>query len=194
MMPISESAFKKAAEELNCEVAAVKAAAQVESGGRGFLPDGRPVILYEAHQFSKFTNHGYDKTHPKISSRTWNRSLYATGRTWVERGIKEHQRLELAASLNRDAALQACSWGMFQVMGFNWKDLGYKSIQAFVNAMYRNEDEHLDSFIRFVKFKKLDRHLRNKNWDAFAAGYNGKGYKQNRYDEKLEEAYKQFKG
>ena len=79
-------------------------------------------------------------------------------------------------------------------MGFNWRELGYKTLQAFVNAMYRSEDEHLDSFIRFVKWKKLDRHLRNKNWDAFAAGYNGQSYKVNRYDEKLEEAYKKLKG
>lgn len=193
-MAISESAYANAAKELMCEVEAIKAAAVVESSGRGLLPDGRPVILFEAHKFSAFTNHAYDKSNPQVSSKTWNRKLYATGKDWVERGRKEHQRLEQAASLDRNAALQSCSWGMFQVMGFNWRELGYKTLQAFVNAMYRSEDEHLDSFIRFVKWKKLDRHLRNKNWDAFAAGYNGQSYKVNRYDEKLEEAYKKLKG
>ena len=193
-MAISESAYANAAKELMCEVEAIKAAAMVESSGRGFLPDGRPVILLEAHKFSAFTNHAYDKSNPQVSSKTWNRKLYATGKDWIERGRKEHQRLEQAASLDRNAALQSCSWGRFQVMGFNWRELGYKTLQAFVNAMYRSEDEHLDSFIRFVKWKKLDRHLRNKNWDAFAAGYNGQSYKVNRYDEKLEEAYKKLKG
>ena len=189
-MSLTDGDIQEAAQELGCEVAAVKAVVAVESGGKAFLPDSRPVILFEAHVFSRLTNHGYDKTHPKVSSRTWNRSLYATGKDWKERGIKEHQRLELAASLDRDAALQSCSWGLFQIMGFHYKDLGYGSIQAFVNAMYRSEGDQLDAFVRFIKFKKLDRHLRNKSWASFAHGYNGAGYKANKYDEKLAAAYK----
>ena len=182
---LTQGDFEWAAKELGCEVSAIKAVDAVESKGEGFLPCGLPTILFEAHIFSKLTNHAYDKSHPKISSRKWNRKLYIGGKA-------EHQRLELAASLNRDAALQSCSWGRFQVMGFNWKLCGYSKLQAFINSMYRSERGHLEAFVGYVKGKKLDKHLRNKNWDAFAAGYNGEEYKQNKYDEKLQNAYTTF--
>ena len=40
---IVEKDYERVAQQLGCEVAAVKAVAQVESGGRnGFLRDGRP--------------------------------------------------------------------------------------------------------------------------------------------------------
>ena len=193
-MNLSEADFEWAAKELGCEVAAVKAVDDVESKGKGFLPCGIPVILFEAHVFSRLTNHGYDKSHPQISSRTWNRKLYATGKDWIERGRKENQRLELAASLDRSAALQSASYGRFQIMGFNWKVCGYRSLQAFINAVFRDERGQLEACIGYIKGTKLDRHLRNKNWDAFAAGYNGKEYKQNKYDDKLEAAYLKYKG
>ena len=43
--------YQKAAKELNCEVAAIRAVAEVESLKGGFLPDGRPKILFERHVF-----------------------------------------------------------------------------------------------------------------------------------------------
>lgn len=192
MLQLSD--FQWAAKELGTDVATIQAVDEVESKGKGFLPCGIPVMLFEAHHFSRLTNHGYDKSHPQISSRRWNRKLYATGKDFIERGRKENQRLELAASLNRNAALQSASYGRFQIMGFNWEICGYKSLQAFINAMWRDERSQLEAFVGFVKGRKLDRHLRNKNWDAFAAGYNGPEYKQNKYDDKLEDAYLKYRG
>lgn len=191
-MKLTEADFEWAAKELGCEVAVMKAVDEVESKGHGFLPSGIPVVLFEAHIFSKLTNGAYNKSHPSISSTRWNRKLYATGKDWIERGKKEAQRQELAASLDRNAALQSCSYGRFQVMGFNWEVCGYKSLRAFINTVYRNERGQLEACVGYIKGKKLDRHLRNKNWDAFAAGYNGKEYKQNKYDEKLEDAYLKY--
>ena len=45
--------FARAAKNLNVEIAAIRAVAEVEAAGAGFLPDGRPAILYEAHIFHK---------------------------------------------------------------------------------------------------------------------------------------------
>lgn len=196
-MSLSRAALEKAAKDLGCELAVIQAVAEVESTGDGFITlKGKevPRVLFEAHIFSRLTNHGFDKSNPDISSFRWNQKLYATGPNAQVRAEREHARLDKAAKLQRNAALQSASWGMFQIMGFNWQDLGYKSLQAFINAMYKSEDEHLDAFVRFVKFKKIDNHLRNKNWDAFAAKYNGPSYKKNRYDDKMEEAYERYKG
>lgn len=188
-MKFSDNAIKKAVEFLDVPSAAVKAAAFVESGGEGFLKDGRPKVLFEAHHFSRLTGGRYDKTHPNISSPHWDRSLYAEGKDSEERGAREHERLAAAAALDRKMALQACSWGAFQVMGFNWRILGYEGLQGFVNAMHKDADAHLDSFVRFVKVNKLDDELRDLNFGRFALGYNGPSYKANKYDTKLANAY-----
>ncbi len=193
-MTLTDADFAKAAVELNCDDAAIRAVAEVESPGKGFLPCGIPVILFEAHIFSRLTDHKYDKLYPDISSPRWNRRLYAKGTDWIDRGRKEAQRLEKASSLNRNAALQSASYGRFQIMGFNYEFCGFKTLQAFVNAMWRSESAQLSAFVAFIKTRKLDRHIRDKNWDAFAAAYNGPSYKLNKYDDKLEAAYKKFGG
>lgn len=76
----------------------------------------------------------------------------------------------------------------------NWESLGYKSLQEFINAMYRSEKDHLDSFVRFVDVNGLKGALRQHKWATFAARYNGKNYRINKYDSKLAEAYKRHGG
>ncbi len=185
-LPITEDDYKKAAQKLGCEVAAIKAVSEVESGPHGaFLPSGDPVILFERHKFSKFTGGKYDDSHPGIS----NRKPGGYGPV-----SQQHARFEEAAALDSDAAQQSCSWGRFQVMGFHWKILGYPNLQDFVDGMYASEANHLDAFVRFIDKNGLAKHLKNKSWAALAQGYNGREYKKNRYDEKLAAAYKKYKG
>lgn len=183
---LTQKDFESAAKELKCEVAAIKAVAEVEAPRGGFLPSGRPVILFEAHIFSNKTNHKYDASHPHISSKTWNRKLYLGGE-------KEYSRLEEAMKLDEMAALESTSWGKFQIMGFNYKICGWNNVKDFVNDMYISESYHLKAFVSFIKYSKLDKHLINKNWKAFARAYNGPAYEKNKYDIKLESAYKKYK-
>lgn len=183
---ISETAFREAAQRLGCEVAAIKAVAKVEANGGGFDKDGMPKILFEAHHFSRLTGKKYNASYPAISSTSWNRSLYARS------NLGEHKRLALAADIDRDAALKSASWGMFQILGSNWKVCGYDSLQDFINAMYVSEDKHLEAFCGFVEGNKLTDFLRTKNWAKFAARYNGPSYRANKYDEKMAAAYREF--
>lgn len=192
-MKFSDDAVKQAAETLGIPTALVKAVAVVESAGEGFLKDGRPKVLFEAHHFSRLTGGRYDKTNPDVSSPHWDRSLYAGGKDSEERGVGEHKRLAAAAALDRKMALQACSFGAFQIMGFNWRALKYESLQNFVNAMYKDADSQLDGFVRFVQVNKLDDELRSLNFGGFAQGYNGPSYKSNKYDEKIASAYEAAK-
>jgi hypothetical protein len=182
---LSEEDFIEAARELNCEAAIVKAVSEVESSGSGFLENGNPKILFEANIFSQETKHIYDNSHPDISSKKWNKALY-------KGGLAEYERLEKAKLLNFTAALHSASWGKFQIMGFNYALCGYQSVQLFVEDMYVSEKEHLACFLKFVKALKLDACLVNKDWAKFSAGYNGKGYKLNNYDVKLQKAYNKF--
>jgi hypothetical protein len=102
----------------------------------------------------------------------------------------QHGRLERAAAINRDAALESCSWGMFQIMGFNWNRCGVNSLQEFVNAMYKGEDAQLQIFVNYIIKAGLSDEIRDKRWAAFARQYNGAGYAANKYDIKLAAAYK----
>ena len=48
---LRESDLIAAADRLDVPLASIKAVNEVESSGRGFLADGRPVILFERHVF-----------------------------------------------------------------------------------------------------------------------------------------------
>ena len=89
--------------------------------------------------------------------------------------------------------MRAASWGRFQILGDNFKAAGFASVEAFVLAMARSEAEHLMAFTRFVKNnKRMLAALRKHDWAAFAAAYNGPGYRKNSYDTKLEAAHRRF--
>lgn len=176
--------YVQAATALKCEVAAVRAVAEVESRGSGFLPSGKCKILFEAHIFSRLTGHKYDKSHPHISSRKWNKALYKGGE-------REWARLGEAIALDRNAALQSASYGKFQVMGFNYQVCGYKTLDAFLIDT-ATEAGHLTMFLGYVKARGLVDELQRKDWAGFALGFNGAGYAANHYDTKMAAAYRKY--
>jgi hypothetical protein len=171
------------AQELRCEAAAVWAVCDVESRGSGFLPDGRPKILFEAHLFGRMTDHQYDRSHPNISSPVWNHSLYGAG------GAHQYDRLHEAMSLDHTAALESASWGMFQILGSNYSACGFGSVDEFVKTMGESEKNQLDAFARFCHEAGLVRYLTSLDWLHFALGYNGRLEAQNDYHGKLKRAY-----
>lgn len=189
MKQLTEQDYARAAARLRCEVAAIKAVAAVESRVSGFLVDGRPVILFERHIFrrqliqNRIDAAPHELARPDIVNR---RPGGYVG------GAAEHERLADAAAINRDAALKSCSWGKFQIMGFNWRATGHASLQDFVNAMYRDEAAQLDAFVEFLFAEGLDDEMVRRDWAAFAERYNGPAYRKNRYDAKLATAYKRF--
>lgn len=139
----------------------------VESNGRGFLSDNRPKILYEAHVFWRLTQGHYGKNN--ISYPVWNKSLYGKS------GAHQYDRLHQALMLNRPMALQSASWGRYQILGVNYKSLGYESPEIFITEMKKGEKEHLKAFSRFCEINNLVQYLRNKNWPEFVRRYNGGG-------------------
>ena len=188
---LTEEDYENAARELGCEIAAIKAVAEVESAGAGFLKDGRPRILFEGHWFHHYTKGDYSETHPTLSHPRQTNDHYSRG-SLEQRGAGELERLSRAQELDASAALLSCSVGKFQVMGFNYKLCGFSSVQEFWKALASHEREQLKAFCAFVKSKKLVKHLINHDWAAFAAGYNGPNYKKFSYDAKIAKAYAKF--
>lgn len=180
---IGEADYAAAARLLGCEVAAVKAVAEVESRGGGYLRSGRPKILFERHWFHKFTSGRYSQQHPTVSGSTMG---------GYDGGEKEWARMALAASLDRTAALKSASWGVFQIMGFNHAAAGYADVDSFARAMVASEGNHLAAFASFVKSSGLADELQRRDWTGFAKVYNGVAYAKNAYDTKMAAAYRRY--
>lgn len=187
---LADGDITRAAQVLECQPACIRAVIEVESAGGGFLKDGRPKILFEAHIFSRLTNGRWDglkipvgDVMVVVSWPKWERSLY-------KGGVAEYARLEEAMRLDEAAALKAASWGMFQVLGENHQRCGFQTVQEFAAAMVEGEGRHLDVFAAFVKGNaRMWDALINQDWSAFARLYNGPGYATNRYDERLAAAF-----
>lgn len=184
---LTEAQMRQIALKYNLEYELLRSVIEVESAGRGFLPSGKPVILFERHVFwSSLMQVG-------INPHTVNRpdicNLRAGGYIG---GEAEHTRLQSAMALHREAALRSASWGLGQVMGFNFALAGYANLESFVKAMHESEAKQLMAMLSFIERNFLMKALREKRWADFAKGYNGVGYAQNQYDTKLKNAYERF--
>jgi hypothetical protein len=191
MNALTNEDFERAATALGCDVPTVRAVAEVEARGEGYLADGRPQLLYEAHVFHRLTNGKHatekDRRGVALSVPKWDRSLY--GRA----GAAQHERLEDAADHDWDAAHKSASWGMFQILGTNHKAAGHETINSFVEAMHHGgAGAHLDAFVAFVKANRLAEALQRHDWETFARRYNGPGFAANNYDTKLANAWKKW--
>ena len=194
MKKLTNEQIKQLAIQHGIEYACLKAVVEVEASGNGFIGE-LPKILYEPHIMHRLlTKKNYItirnnlmKAHPNLCYPRWG--TYKYGAESIQ-----HKRLEIASQFNHDTALESCSWGLGQVMGFHWKSLDYESLQAFINDMYESEAKQLEAMVRFIKTNGLLIHLKNKDWVRFAKGYNGSGYAKNNYHIKLANAYNKYKG
>ena len=99
-------------------------------------------------------------------------------------------QLPIEPGVVAEAALRACSGGMPQIMGFNWKRCGEKSLIGFLMAMHHNEDAQLRMLQVFIASDPdLLAALRELNWPEVARLYNGEDYARNHYDARLASAY-----
>lgn len=184
--PLTRADFEVIAGRLGCEWEAAAAVAEVESGPLGgFTAEGKPVILFERHLFSRKTNSRYDASHPTISNRTAGGYPRTQAERWAQ--------LELAYSLDPMAALESASYGRFQVLGQNYPNLSMANAREYVAKLARSERDQLEAFEGFVRANSLADELQRKDWAGFASRYNGPAYATNRYDQKMAEAYARLK-
>jgi len=194
---LTDKDFLEAADLLNVPVAVIKAIDEVESKGNGFLPTGEVKILYEPFTFGRLTNHKFNgkatvinnSIYPLSLKGKYNKDLCNYGDVSIQ-----HAKRRAAAAFDPVAANKSCSWGRFQLMGFNYNACGYENVFDFLNAMADNERKQLFAFCRFIKSCDLDIPLRKRSWEKFAEGYNGPSYKQNEYDVKIAKAFAKYSG
>lgn len=208
---LSDEAIKDALEELKSEdnielsLPVVKAIVAVESAGRGHLQDGKAKILFEGHKFWKWLEKSgknpeiLQKGNENIIYKDWSNKNYLPG-------SGEYKRLEAAKTIDDKAAIYSASWGLFQILGENLESFissrKYKDIYEFEKKQHESEYNHFLDFLAFIKTKQVrgkalihyisEETKGNYDWETFAYGYNGSGYKVNQYDTKLKAAYTKF--
>lgn len=194
MEKLTDARIAEIARENGIHPAALLAVKLIESGTKsGFLDSGKPQILFEGHVFYKYLKANVKSLdmnklcaqYPNIVYPKWDRLKYFGGE-------KEWTRLEQARKINLKYANYAASWGMFQVMGFNYKTCGCKSIDEFVEKMCTSQEQQLLLTLNFLKNSNLIVPLQKRQWATFAKGYNGPGFAQNKYHIKLQAAYNNY--
>lgn len=203
---ITDVDWDQASKAIGCEVEVIQAFAHVESREAAFDQHHRPTILYERHKFAKHTHHRFDATNADISGKAYTRKKFdKTGHPIAANdryGADQYGRFERAFTLDEDAAIQACSWGKFQVLGENYRDLRFPTVQKFLEAACTSERDHLlKIFVPFALSTRdakyghgtLKNALIQKNWANAAWLYNGPSYSENDYDNQLRKAYEKIK-
>lgn len=150
---------KELAQAFKIPLSRLLAFLQVESGGHGFDPKtGKIIIQFEPNWFRKYS------------------------KVWVPNGVEKQEKEWLAFNkafyINKEAALLSTSIGLMQVMGFNYKRCGFKSVGAFWDACKVSEREQVKAGLNFIKSDPaLYNAVIQGDWHTVASKYNGSGYK-----------------
>jgi hypothetical protein len=149
------AAIYRQAQAHRLPVATALAVFLVESGTAYDPRTGLVIIRFEPHIFRR---------------KAGQRVAYS-------RGGQPHEWRNLARAFDLDpeAALLSTSYGLPQLMGFNWRVTRHPSVKAMVLAFQDSCEEQVAGFFAFVEQNGLGRYIRNADWRNFTRRYNGPG-------------------
>jgi len=184
---VTAGQIEATAENLGVSGAHVRGLLEVEAGGAGFV--GRqPVILVEPHRFSRATGHRFDATHPSISYPRWGM------RPYPKMQFARYGQLLKMVSLVPEAGFASASYGLFQILGENFRKCGFEDSMSFAEAMAQSEDAQLIAFENFIVNAGIRDDLARcapgdpASCEAFCRRYNGPSFAQHNYHFRLAKA------
>lgn len=199
---LTQQDYRDLAAKHKIEPAALHAFADIESNGAGFGPDGRAVILYEPHIFSRETRGQWDGYSPAgmvLSYPKWcPPGKRPPGCDFHPYQLDQGGRwalLAFAAELDFEAALKACSWGVFQILGKNHAVIGYPTPWDMVVAFHEGERTHLEGAIAFLMANDVIDAARRGRWERVITVWNGPGQVKlylRKFSERLAERRKAY--
>lgn len=175
-LPITTAGLDHGCRTLGVGPAELWTVLAIETDGFGFLPDRRPHLRFERHVFHAVTKGTFDVSHPDISNAI--PGGYAGG-------AAEYPRLEVAVKLDYESALDSAFWGIGQILGFNCERAGSEYVGDMVADMIRDEDSQLQAVVTYIINSGLAPALQRRDWEAFAAGYNGPASREKDYVSRL---------
>jgi len=171
--------------------ACLLAVCDVESGGRVFASVNgvdEPLIRFEGHYFYRLLNAA--RRNQAVVQGLANRRAGKIANPRTQKG--RWNLLNKACLIDRDAALQSCSWGLGQVMGAHWRWLDYASIDDLVAKVRLGLEGQVELMLRFIEKSDLVGAMQEEDWRVFARTYNGPAYGKNNYDRKLAAAFEKY--
>lgn len=175
LKPLSIKFLQDFAKQYNIEFPLLLAIGKKESGLM-HCKDGQLQKRFEPHIYKGFlrVKKGEIEKHPSLPSLSAD---------W----IKTHTDDELKNL--------STSYGVYQIMGWHYKDLYYQTVGDMVED-WNNEEIHIKDFclfcIRYYNGKFLEA-LQKKDFEKIALLYNGKYFRANKYDTDIKKFYLKFK-
>ncbi len=185
---LMDSDIDQLSEENELPGVVMKAIRQVEGKADGFQPDGRPIILFERHKFYKYL--AELTSFPEANAcMNKNPDICNTKAGGYIGGSSEYIRLEKACNINAEAGYLSASYGMFQLMGFNFETAGFSNVSDLVTAMAESEKNQFLAIVGFIKSNRsLHQAVLEEDAEQIAYRYNGSSYKINSYHTKIADA------
>jgi len=182
--------------EHKIEPVALLAVVQVESAGKSMEVDNKtPCLLFERHIFYrelvKAKGPAQAAVQLGLANTSWQpKTQYKDQRT-------SQMRLDLfrqAKAFSEICAIRSCSWGVGQTMGFLAEELKFRDARMMFNYMVAGGvPAQVECMVREIENKNLTRKLNDHQWAEFARVYNGPGYAQNNYHNKMANAWAEWK-
>ncbi len=189
--PLTTEDYEEVAADLGVEPAAIRAIVEIETGRThsGFHSEGKPIINFDLPIFRRAAA----RRGINLSKHSGSPAMQAVNiKKYGGQQAAQQARLDAAMAIDSIAAIESTFWGMFQIGGFNWKLCGMPSREDFVKLISRSEYDQLRIFANYMENTGLLRHLKEKNWAAFARIYNGPSYATRGYHTRMAAAYKKY--
>ncbi len=191
--------------ELGIDVARALAVICVESGGSAFSSDGRMLIRFENHVFYTYYGAKSDDKKEKFDEHfAFDESSRRNGHKYRAKKsdewkishngqATEWEALEIARELGDTEALYSISMGAPQVMGFNYKMIGYSSVQDMFESFSKDIRYHIMALFDFIAAKSSRvQYLITGDFLSFAKEYNGLAAPE-AYESRLIQYYEIYK-
>lgn len=191
--------------ELGIDVEIALAVICVESGGSGFSSDGKMIIRFENHVFYTYFGAKSDEDKKKYDEHfTFDAKNRRNGHQYRAKKsddwktshngqATEWESLEIARSLSETNALYSISMGAPQVMGFNYKSIGYSSVKDMFEAFSKDIRYHIMALFDFCTAKSTRvQYLLTGDFLSFAKEYNGLTAPE-AYEKRLQQYYDIYK-
>jgi peptidoglycan hydrolase-like protein with peptidoglycan-binding domain len=159
--------------ETGIEPAFLMAILQQESAGNP------SAIRFEPHLFNRKSKNG------KVPFTAAEGKTFSLTSSETNKGA-----FERAYNIDADAAVRSTSWGLGQVLGGHLINL-YGGPERGIEAFWGNPRKvSLELIVEWIKANpRAVSAAKNKDFANFARIYNGRNYKMNNYDVKLEQGY-----
>lgn len=164
----------------------VDAVFRAESGNRFYNEQGKVIIRTELHLLKNYlTDEQFHRHFRILGPRAWEGHEYreTPSSSWKkfhggETGggqLAEYKVHEIAKGLHRVGAFMSMSMGAAQILGSNYKTVGYASAEEMYNDFAQSEAAQVAAFYAFISNTEALPALKRGDLERFIEIYNGPG-------------------